>query len=76
MEGFQELNCMSSPVICLWTRSLILKTILCAVVCILALGFGKQSWVCYQFNLKPRPHNFKLPEKDNINFISRILFKR
>src|SRR6218665_3439446 len=29
-----------------------------------------------QYNLRPRAHNFKLPEKDNINFISRILFKR
>src|SRR6218665_1531662 len=28
------------------------------------------------YNLRPRAHNFKLPEKDNINFISRILFKR
>ena len=29
-----------------------------------------------QYNLRPRAHNFKLPEKDNINFTSRILFKR
>src|SRR6218665_3213188 len=29
-----------------------------------------------QYNLRPRAHNFKLPEKDNINFISRILCKR
>ena len=28
-----------------------------------------------QYNLRPRSHNFKLPEKDDKNFIPRILYK-
>ena len=27
------------------------------------------------YNLRPRRHNFQLPHKDNINFISRVLYK-
>ena len=27
-----------------------------------------------QYNIKPRLHNFKLTEKDNINFITRVLY--
>ena len=26
-----------------------------------------------QYNLRPRPHNFKFPEKYNVNFILRVL---